>query len=239
MVGRGSRRKPSTSRGASPKAPLQLELPLRSWGGRRKGAGRKPNAERAGVSHLCRPSLKARHPVHVTMRLRAGLPSLRHKPLAGLVLSSFHAAKERFGTRLVHFSVQSNHVHLLVEADGHRALSRAMQGLATRLAKRLNRRLDHRGSVFADRYHARALTTPLEVRRALIYVLHNHRRHAGTPGRRSGFDPLSTAPYFDGFVPGIVRPPSTAPPPVAQPRTWLLRIGWRRHGLLGAGDVPA
>jgi REP element-mobilizing transposase RayT len=194
------------------------------------------------VSHLRRPVLKARHPVHVTMRLRAGLPSLRHKPLARLVLASFHAAKERLDTRLVHYSVQSNHVHLLVEADGHRALSRAMQGLATRLAKRLNGLLKHRGPVFADRYHARALKTPLEVRRALVYVLHNHRRHTVAPGRRSGLDPLSTAPYFDGFAPGIVRPPPTAPPeepPAARARTWLLRVGWRRHGLLGALDVPA
>jgi hypothetical protein len=158
------------------------------------------------------------------------------------VLSSFHAAKERLGARLVHFSVQSNHVHLLVEVDNHRALSRAMQGLAVRLAKRLNRLFDRRGSVFADRYHARALTTPLAVRRALIYVLHNHRRHTVAPGRPSGFDPLSTAPHFDGFAPSIMRPNSTAPPddlPVAQPRTWLLRIGWRRLGLLGARDVPA
>jgi hypothetical protein len=142
----------------------------------------------------------------------------------------------------VHYSVQSNHVHLLVESDEHRALSRAMQGLATRLAKGLNRRLERRGPVFADRYHARALTTPLEVRRALIYVLHNHRRHTVAPGGASGFDPLSTAPYFDGFAPDIVRPPPTAPPgalPVARPRTWLLRIGWQRHGLLGACDIPA
>jgi REP element-mobilizing transposase RayT len=191
---------------------------------------------------LRRPSLKARHPVHVTMWLRAGLPNLRARPFSQLVLSSFHAAKERFGARLVHFSVQSNHVHLLVEVDDHRALSRAMQGLATRLAKRLNRRFDRQGPVFADRYHARALTTPLEVRRALIYVLRNHRRHTVAPGRPSGFDPLSTAPYFDVFAPSIARPHSTAPPdglPVAQPRTWLLRIGWRRHGLLGECDVPA
>jgi hypothetical protein len=133
-------------------------------------------------------------------------------------------------------------MHLLVEVDDHRALSRAMQGLATRLAKRLNHRLEHRGPVFADRYHARGLTTPLEVRRALIYVLHNHRRHTVAPGHPSGFDPLSTAPYFNGFAPSIARPPSTAPPeelPVAQPKTWLLRIGWQRHGLLGARDVPA
>jgi REP element-mobilizing transposase RayT len=175
------------------------------------------------------------------MRLRGGLPSLRHKPLSRLVLDSFHAAKERFGARLVHFSVQSNHVHLLVEVDEHGALSRAMQGLGTRLAKRINHRLERRGPVFGDRYHARALTTPLEVRRALVYVLHNQRRHFIAAGRPSGFDPLSTAPYFDGFARDIARPPATAPPsalPVAPARTWLLRIGWRRHGLLGANDVP-
>jgi REP element-mobilizing transposase RayT len=186
--------------------------------------------------------LKPRHPVHVTLRLRQGLPSLRLAALSRLVLDSFHAAKERLGARLVHFSVQSNHVHLLVEVDGHGALSRAMQGLGTRLAKRLNHRLQRRGRVFADRYHARALTTPLEVRRALIYVLHNQRRHFIAPERRSGFDPLSTAPYFDGFAPDIVRPPATAPPgalPFAPARTWLLRVGWRRYGLLGANDVPA
>jgi hypothetical protein len=158
------------------------------------------------------------------------------------VLASFHAAKERLGARLVHFSVQSNHVHLLVEADERRALSRAMQGLGTRLAKGINHRLDRRGTVFADRYHARALKTPLEVRRALVHILHNQRRHFIAPGRPSGFDPLSTAPYFDGFTPDIVRPPPTAPPsalPFAPARTWLLRIGWQRHGLLGANDVPA
>jgi REP element-mobilizing transposase RayT len=180
--------------------------------------------------------------VHVTLRFGKGLPSLRHAPVARLVLDSFHAAKERLGVRLVHFSVQSNHVHLLVEADGHRALSRAMQGLGTRLAKRLNHRLGREGAVFADRYHARALTTPLEVRRALVYVLHNQRRHFIAREQRSGFDPLSTAPYFDGFAPDIVRPPATAPPsvlPFVPARTWLLRVGWQRYGLLGANDVPA
>ena len=114
-----------------------------------------------------RSAFNARHPVHVTMRLCAGLPSLGHKPLAQLVLASLRAVNERPDARLVRYSVQSNQVHLIVEADGHRALARAMQGLATRLAKGLNGLLERRGTVFADRYEARALTTPLEVRRAL------------------------------------------------------------------------
>ena len=187
--------------------------------------------------------MKARHPVHVTLRLGKGIPSLRHKSLAGLVFDAFRAARERLGVRLVHFSVQSNHLHLLVEADGRRALSRAMQGVAVRLARRLNRRLSRCGAVFADRFHARTLRTPLEVRRALVYVLRNHRHHSRGAGRPSRFDVFSTSAYFDGFTTspcwpkGGFLPPEE--PPVARPRTLLLRFGWRRFGLIAPHEAPA
>jgi REP element-mobilizing transposase RayT len=182
--------------------------------------------------------------VHVTMRLRKGLPTLRHKALAEPVFAAFRAAKERLGVRLVQFSVQSNHLHLIVEADGQRALSRAMQGLAVRLARSMNRRLKERGSVFSDRYHSRALRTPLEVRRALVYVLHNHRRHLTGRGRPSRFDVFSSAAYFDGFATPILRWPKSGfvppkEPPVSHSKTWLLRVGWRRFGLLTPSDAPA
>jgi REP element-mobilizing transposase RayT len=191
------------------------------------------------VSHLRRPELKARHPVHVTMRLAKELPNLRHKPLARLVLSALHAAKQRLGASLVHFSIQSNHLHLIVEAADGRALSSAMKGLAIRLARSVNRRCGRRGRVFAERFHARALRTPLEVRRALIYVLHNHRHHHTGMGQPSFVDALSSAAYFDGFAPSIDGGfvPSE-PAPVAKPSTWLLRVGWRRFGLLQPHDVP-
>jgi REP element-mobilizing transposase RayT len=223
---------------------VQLGFSFRTWGGRRKGAGRKPRGVKAGVSHQRRPVLKACQPVHVTLKLKNGLPNLRHKPLARLVSVAFQASKERFGVRLNHFSIQSNHVHLIVEVDGHRALSRAMQSLTIRLARRLNQRVRRRGPVFADRYHARPLRTPLEVRRALVYVLHNHRHHHTGPGRKNDFDPMSSAAYFDGFAAGLFRlarralDPSPDPPVVA-PRTWLLRLGWRRHGLLNDRDAPS
>ncbi|HVW23753.1 MAG TPA: transposase [Polyangiaceae bacterium] len=178
------------------------------------------------------------------MKFRDGLPSLRREPLARLVVSVLSTAKDRLGVRLVHFSVQANHVHLIVEVDGPRALSRAMQGLATRLAHRVNSRLARRGRVFADRYHARALRTPLEVRRALVYVLHNHRHHQTGVGRPILFDPLSTAAHFVGFTPQLSRlshrrVARDAEAPVARARTWLLRVGWRRHGLLSMRDVPS
>ncbi|HVW27751.1 MAG TPA: transposase [Polyangiaceae bacterium] len=171
------------------------------------------------------------------MKIRQGLPSLRQRALAGLVLSAFRVAKQRLGARLVQYSIQSNHLHLIVEVNGRTALSRAMQGLAVRLARRLNTRIGRRGSVFTDRFHARALRTPLEVRRALLYVLQNHRHHAGVH-RAAGVDRLSSAIYFDGFADGKAAHAGRNCP-VAQSSTWLLRIGWRRHGLLGPREGPA
>jgi REP element-mobilizing transposase RayT len=216
---------------------LQLNFAFRTRGGARRGAGRKPTGAKAGVPHVRRPELKARHPVHVTMKVRKGLPNLRHRALASLVLSAFRAARQRLGARLVQYSIQSNHIHLIVEAEGERALSRAMQGLAVRLARRLNARVGRRGSVFADRFHSRALRTPLEVRRALVYVLQNHRHH-GSVHPTNGSDPLSSARYFGGFSHEKPRP-SERDPPVVAPSTWLLRVGWRRHGAIARSESPS
>src|SRR4051812_9232114 len=226
----------STGR-ARPRKARQLEFEFRTRGGRRQGAGRKPNGAKAGVPHLRRPELNPRHPLHVTMRLCRGLPSLRQQRLAGPVFEAFRAAKVRFGVRLVQFSLQSNHLHLLVEAPGRQQLSRAMQGLGVRIARRVNDQNRRRGSVFADRYHARVLATPLEVRRALIYVLHNHRRHHHGAGRPAPIDPFSSAPYFDGFF-GLPIAKPRSPPPVAWAQTWLLRAGWLLLGWLTPRDVP-
>jgi hypothetical protein len=149
--------------------------------------------------------------------------------------------------------VQSNHLHLIVEAADERALSRAMQGLAVRIARRLNGRTGQRGQVFPERYHAHALKTPREVRNALVYVLHNNRRHHTGRGRPVCPDPFSSASYFDGFATSSGRPftpalrapdiraPDIPPPdiPVSRPKTWLLRIGWKRYGLLTTRDTPA
>ena len=159
--------------------PRQTSLVFRTWGGARQGAGRKRATARSNVSHLKRAPLDANHPVLVTMRVRRDVPNLRtQRPMAGVRLA-FAGGRRRFGFRLVHFSVQGNHLHLIVEAADKRALSRGMQGLAIRLARRVNGALGRTGGMFADRYHARALGTPREVRNALAYVLLNRQRHGG------------------------------------------------------------
>jgi len=91
----------------------QGEFAFRSHGGPRKGAGRKPEASKPMVSHRKREMISGREPVHATVRLIEGLPSLRRMGVLGLLKVAFSAGCDRFGFRLVHWSVQSNHIHLL------------------------------------------------------------------------------------------------------------------------------
>ena len=219
---------------ATPSRQLSFPQPKRH-GGVRPGAGRKPSGRRVGVPHRSRAVHKARHPVHVTLRAREGLPSLRSDRLLFAAVRGAIAAGHRPAFRVVHFSVQSNHLHLLVEASDTQALSRGMQGLTIRIVHAVHRTLGHAGAVFADRYHAHELRTPHETRAGLLYVLQNWAKH----GLGGDYDPRSSAAWFDGWA---VPPPRSqqtkSSPVVAAPRTWLITVGWRRHGLLRPGETP-
>jgi len=211
----------------------QLKLPFESgWGGRREGAGRKPGGRRT-VAHRTRPPHRAAHPVHVTLRARAGLPPFRERALGDAICAAIGAARRPI--RVVCFSIQSNHLHLVVEARDAQALALGMQGLGVRLARAINGVLGARGGVFRERYHARELRTPREVRNALVYVLMNARKHGVRVA--SGVDPFSSAPWFDGFAFSVA--PAAQARPTAAPQTWLLRTGWRRLGLIRRHERPS
>ena len=220
----------------------QLLLSARGGrGGYRAGAGRKPKDAADRKGHHPRPALASRFPVHVTLKVRAEVPHLRRGDCFVVLRRCFARGKERFGFRLVHFTVQGNHLHLLVEAKDKTALSRGMQGLAIRIARQLNKKLRRTGKLFAERYHERILKTPTETRRALLYVLANSRRHTSDKiTTRDWIDPMSSAPWFDGWR-RRPREPWFQPegePPVVPPTTWLLGQGWRRQGLLDPAVVP-
>jgi REP element-mobilizing transposase RayT len=193
------------------------QLGFKLKGPKRKPRRGRPRKKDAGVSHLRRPALASRFPVHVTLRVRKGVWPLRTKECFRELRKSFAAGRERFGFRLNQFSVQGNHVHLIAEAADGVALSRGMQGLTIRMAKSLNRVMRRRGKVFADRFHSRILRTPTEVRNAIHYVLFNRHHHAAQSGRtipRRWRDPYSSA---------HAHAPATDPPPISPPHTWLLR----------------
>ncbi len=153
------------------------------WGGKRKGAGRKP-VGRANVAHRERAAQVGRHPVHLTLRRAGGPPSLRGRGVFPHVRAALEAPSSTV-FRVIHYSVQVDHVHLIVEADDREALLRGASGLAIRVAKAVNRALGRKGRVWGDRYHAHELRSPRETRNAICYVLNNHAKHFG--GQRIDF----------------------------------------------------
>jgi REP element-mobilizing transposase RayT len=210
-------------------------------GGARVGAGRKPGPVRR-VPHRARPVHRRYHPVHVTLRARGGLPSFREQILARALTAAIAAVKKSPATggafRVVHFSIQKNHLHFMVEAPDGSVLSRGMLGLAVRLARSLNGELGIKGRVWRERYHARELTSPREVRNAIVYVLMNAKKHGA---RITGLDPFSSARWFDGFrrdEAAVERSEPPSPCPVTAARTWLGGIGWRRRGLIAVTEQP-
>jgi REP-associated tyrosine transposase len=219
----------------------QLDLDLRKiprWGGRREGSGRKRGPD-ARDPHRARSALAARFPCHVTLKVRRGVPSLRTVKLVRELERSFAAACDRGRFRLVHYSIQSDHLHAIVEASSARDLASGMKSIGSRLARAVNRVFSRRGAVLADRFHVHVLRTPREVRHTLAYVLLNARRHLAKLGRalpaRPVLDPASSGRWFHGWNRKI---DCADPPAVATPHTWLLLVGWRRHGLIDTSEIP-
>lgn len=165
--------------------PEQQTLELRTRGGRRPGAGRRSTRARPGVPHGCRETFRSYQPVHVTLRMANFVWNLRSERSYVVIHGALDAARRRVDSRIVHFSVLGNHVHMIMEAKSERALSNAVRALSIRLARRLNRMMGRRGPVFAGRYHAHVLRTPAEARRAVRYVLGNFANHAARRGQRT------------------------------------------------------
>ena len=169
----------------------------------------------------------------------AGVPSLRSQQCIKVMRAAFRGGKARFGFRLIQYAVQSNHLHLIVEADDKRALSSGARGLAIRIAMRINQLLGREGRVFTERYHAVALASPRQVRRALAYVLLQERRHAGARHRAltTTLDRCSSAPGFDGFT-NVAPRAGPWSDTVVEAESWLLTTGWRRYGAIDPREVP-
>ncbi|HEX4517859.1 MAG TPA: transposase [Polyangiaceae bacterium] len=209
----------------------QIDIEFSEHGGARDNAGR-PRGVRPKARHRTRERHRRAHPVHVTMRARDGLPSLREPVLMREVMRRIRVANAsgrlRHVFRVVHFSIQDDHVHLIVESDND-ALSRGVQGLAIRIARHVNALLRTRGSLWGDRFHSRELASPRAVRNAIVYVLMNVKKHHRRWG--DSVDPCSSAPWF--FSVSDARDS-----PVRDASTWLAGVGWRRHGPIRVHERP-
>ncbi len=198
-----------------------------------------------------RPPISRHEIAHVVIRAVADVGFLRRRDMYKAVRRALVATGGRESCRIVHLNIEGSHIHLLVEADNRMALARGMQALQISAAKHINAALSarlgkrRRGPVFGDRYHAKIIRTPRQTRHALAYVLNNwrhHREDRAAFARSWPVDPFSSAMSFDGWrdldVSTIEWPRTYEPLPVREPRTWLLRVGWRKHGLIDPREVP-
>jgi REP element-mobilizing transposase RayT len=232
---------------------VQQAMTFPTHGGKRAGAGRPAKGPRSSEPHKRRLGHDRRHPVHVTIRVVIGLGTLRRRDIWMAIREATITVARREDFRIVHASVQGNHLHLLLEAAGKSALSRGMQGFQISAAKHMNAAISkrtgerRRGQVFADRYHARALTSPRAVRHCLSYVLNNWRRHGEDRkalARTWKVDPFSTGVDFPGWKelgdsPLLYRTPKTYQSLVVwRPKTWLLNESWKQHAAISVFEVP-
>ena len=224
-------------------------------GGKRRGAGRPRKGTRTGSPHKTRLDLKARHPVHVTLRVVRAVGSLRRRLAYQAIREATLTTARREDFRIVHLSIQRTHLHLLVEADNKAALAAGLQGFQISAAKHLNAAIScgrpgprRRGPVFPDRYHAEIITSPRQARHALRYVLGNCRKHEEdlvAPMNSWTIDWFSSAVTFPGWAEYgdeafLWRGPKTYDPLIVyQPRTWLLKAGWKNAGEISCRAVPS
>ena len=250
------RERPRTSSKGTEAMQLALFAPGKKRGGKRRGAGRPaPRGKRSSEPHKKRPFLHARHPIHVVLRAVRAVGSLRRRCVWQAIREATLTTALREDFRIVHVSLQRTHVHLIVEASDKAALARGMQGFQISAAKHLHAAISkgrpgprRRGSVFPDRYHAEIIRSPTQARHTLSYVMNNWRKHEedrtpATEGWR--IDWFSTAAMFPGWAEYgdevfLWRgPPTYDPLVVYQPRTWLLREGWKVVGPISCREVPS
>ena len=197
-----------------------------------KKRGRPRIKGKQDPAHVTRPEFVKTRPVHVVLRVVRAVGSLRTRHAYRAIRGAIGKCAARSDYRVVHASLQSNHLHLLVEADSKAALTKGMQGFAISAAKRLNRELRRRrGDVFAFRYHATAITSPTQARNAISYILNNWRHHAHDIRAPYQLDPYSSADRFFGDR-------RDEPLPCVRPISWLLTDGWTRAGPIYSDEVP-
>jgi putative transposase len=209
----------------------QLEFPkTKGWGGQRRGAGR-PN--RSGeVSHLKRENVDLKKPLHITMRLKPRVASLRNRHLLREMRNASQAGK-RLGLYIVHFSLLNNHLHMIVETRNNSTLANGMRGFGSKFGKAIRKLTGGMGSVFAGRFHMHVLKTPSEVKGGLEYVLLNYAKHRKLIECIDGFSSAFTFKPWRELLRnryhGVLDEYGFGDwDELSLPQSWLLRIGWQR-----------
>ncbi len=214
------------------KKAIQLEFKkVKGWGGRRKGAGRKNLS--GTVAHGAREKVDFKKPLHITIRLAPGLSGLRTKHMHEQFTAALLKAKAK-GLRVLHYSIQGNHLHLLVECADNQALAAGMNSFGTSFAKAVRKKLGGKGKVFAGRYHLRVLQNPTQMKNTLAYVLLNQAKHENLIPYNDKFSSSQHFNEWKALLGRNVGPilqewrknKKPLPEYLSKPKSWLASKGW-------------
>lgn len=220
---------------------LKLPPPKRKRGRPRKYKG---YATRYGD----RPTFDRLTPLHITLKVDRAVRTLRRRDAYRVFRIAMTRMLGRDDFRIVHLSLEYDHVHLLVEATSHTALARGMKAFESSAGQRLNQHVGRTGRVFLRNYYARVIKNPTMAHRSLTYVLNNwkkHNEHERPSCANWEVDYYSTAPSFTGWRTPL--DPDCSHDfgweyellPGAEPRHFFLRAGWRRAGSIAVDTVPS
>ena len=209
-----------------------------------KNAGRKPKGKTAGERHKKRAAVDARCPQHVVLRVGGDVKWLRSLKAYAAVRRALVVMLDRADEfRIVHFSVQGNHLHLLCEASDKIELGKGMQAFGISVAKQLNRAHARKGTVFPDHYHVEPIDSVRQACHALSYVLNNWRKHKqdGRGLYDGRIDPFSSGVLFEGWKERtqlVSLPQNYEAPRVSAAQTWYLSVGYKLGPPISVWAVP-
>jgi hypothetical protein len=217
---------------------VQQELAFSRRGGKRPGAGRKRTSARPSTPHRKRTEFRSWRPLSITLRVVGAVARLRTPAAYRACWLAMKTVYGREDFRIVDVTLQFGHIHLTVEAENRRGLSRGMQAFKISAARHLNRAAKRKGIVFPERYHENPITCPTQARNARAYVMLNWRRHGEDRGVSWQLDPYSSAISFKSWANGAFQVPTGYDPlPVHSPRTWLLSQCWKKRPI-DCREVP-
>lgn len=141
----------------------------------RKGGGRRPKHDK-GIRHIKRPEIKRLTSLHLTVKILKDKAGIKNKQTLALLKHAILKARKK-GLRIIHFTLEYDHVHLLVEANDNEVLGRGMMVFGVTMAKGINRLKSIKGTVYKHRYHFRKINSPRELKNVLHYIFNNGIKH--------------------------------------------------------------
>lgn len=141
-----------------------------------RNAGRKAIHDK-GIRHTPREVISKPSPLHLTVKLKRA--DIQNKVVLRILKHAIYRSRLQ-GVRVVHFSLEHDHVHLYVECGNNFVLGKAMKAFGVTFVRGINKFKRSKGQLYKYRYHLRILKSAREVKNVINYILKNGIKHGRT-----------------------------------------------------------